>query len=125
MNPGEMNPEQTDLQWLAFQYIAGELSEGDMAEFEARLGSDQVAREAVAEAVELAELTALAENRSGEVLTVPVANTSKSTWSQFAWMACGAALCLLVVLFVQPMGLMNLVSVTDPNQSSGDLESPE
>jgi anti-sigma factor RsiW len=122
-----MNQEQTELQWLAFQYIAGELPDDDLAEFEARLASDQVARETVAHAVELAEITALAENRSGGELTVQPASMSKGTWSQVAWMACGAALCLLVVLFVQPMGLFGLASITDPNNSSGEsrLESPE
>jgi hypothetical protein len=43
----------TELDWLAFQYVVGELSGEVFAEFESRLLGDQQAREAVAAAVEL------------------------------------------------------------------------
>ncbi len=43
-----------DLAWLAFRYVAGDLGEAQAAVFERRLGDDQAAREAVAEAVMLA-----------------------------------------------------------------------
>ena len=43
-----------DLAWLAFRYVAGDLGEAQGAVFERRLGHDQEAREAVAEAILLA-----------------------------------------------------------------------
>ena len=58
---------QTELDWLAFRYVADELSSAERDEFELRLATDQTAREAVAAAVELlanvhrAEVTLLAE----------------------------------------------------------------
>jgi hypothetical protein len=58
---------QTELDWLAFRYVADELSSDERDEFELRLATDQSAREAVAAAVELlanvhrAEVTVLAE----------------------------------------------------------------
>lgn len=53
---------ERELFWLAFCYVAGELSDIDAEEFEVRLEADQAAREAVAQAVELA---AAAESASG------------------------------------------------------------
>lgn len=46
-------PMLDELDWLAFQYVIGELSEADRVAFELRLEDDQAAREAVARAVEL------------------------------------------------------------------------
>src|SRR4051794_2541727 len=43
-----------DLHWTAYLYMTGELPEDEEAAFELRLAEDQVAREAVAGAVELA-----------------------------------------------------------------------
>ena len=49
MKPGS----ETDLHWLAFLYVCGELSRADEAAFEGRLANDQAAREAVFSAAEL------------------------------------------------------------------------
>jgi hypothetical protein len=46
----------SELAWLAFRYITGELAPAEAAEFEVRLESDQAAREAVAAMVELAAM---------------------------------------------------------------------
>lgn len=53
--------EQDELAWLAFQYVAGELSVADADLFEERLADDQTAREAVAEAVALFHTVCAAE----------------------------------------------------------------
>jgi hypothetical protein len=60
-----LEPE-TDLHWTAFLYISGDLLAAEASSFEARLLDDQEAREAVAEAVELAGALAIvgAESRS-------------------------------------------------------------
>ena len=47
-----------NLLWHAFRYIADELSADETEQFEARLADDQVAREAVARAVELSQAIA-------------------------------------------------------------------
>ena len=51
---------KSDLPWLAFRYVAGELAGDEAAAFERRLDTDQGAREAVAEVVELSGAVALA-----------------------------------------------------------------
>jgi len=53
-DPNDNHGEDRDLAWLAFRYVAGELGAAQSAVFERRLGEDQVAREAVAEAVRIA-----------------------------------------------------------------------
>jgi hypothetical protein len=57
--PDAARTPDDDLDWTAFRYVAGELAPGEAAAFEARLGGDQPAREAVAAAVELAGAVAL------------------------------------------------------------------
>ena len=50
-----MSPEpEPDLAWTAFLYVSGDLAPDEAARFEARLDDDQMAREAVAAAIELA-----------------------------------------------------------------------
>jgi hypothetical protein len=49
-----------DLRWSAYRYAAAEMDEEECAAFEARLADDQLAREAVEEAVELRGAVALA-----------------------------------------------------------------
>jgi hypothetical protein len=44
-----------ELEWLAFRYVAGELTHEEESRFETRLAGDQAAREAVERAVELKE----------------------------------------------------------------------
>jgi hypothetical protein len=50
-----------ELDWLAFCYIAGEMSRDETAAFEQRLADEQEAREAVARAVELTRAIAAAK----------------------------------------------------------------
>ena len=45
--------QRDDLEWLAFRYVAAELSPGESREFERRLEQDQEAREAVGRLVEV------------------------------------------------------------------------
>jgi ferric-dicitrate binding protein FerR (iron transport regulator) len=45
--------QRDDLDWLAFRYVAAELSPGESREFERRLEQDQEAREAVGRLVEV------------------------------------------------------------------------
>jgi anti-sigma factor RsiW len=58
-----MTNNNTDepLDWLAFRYVAGELSSDETAAFEQRLADDQAACDAVVRAMQLCEAIALAE----------------------------------------------------------------
>ena len=47
--------DRQKLDWLAFQFVSGELADGDAAAFEARLAHDEAACSAVADAVLLCE----------------------------------------------------------------------
>lgn len=84
-------PDDPDLPWTAFRYIAGELPPEEAAAFEARLGDDQAAREAVAAAVELAGAVALL----GPVETIPMRPRRRVTRAT-AWVATGIAAGLLL-----------------------------
>lgn len=61
----------SELSWLALNYVCGELSADEAATFEQRLEHDQVAREAVAEAVELAGAFAQLPVSDLDVLPLP------------------------------------------------------
>lgn len=52
--------DRTELDWLAFQYVAGELSADEAEQFESRLLCDFAAAEAVSRAVALGEAVSLA-----------------------------------------------------------------
>lgn len=69
MSNFEQNREG-DREWLAFRYIAGELDDEQVAAFESELETSQVAREAVARAVELSQAIALAQSHEVEPLEV-------------------------------------------------------
>jgi hypothetical protein len=91
-----MGTDWTDLQWLAFCYIADELSADEAEVFEERLAADQEAREAVARAVELSQAVAALPRET--VCPSPAA----SPWRRrLAWMTVGAtAACLAFAVWL-------------------------
>lgn len=89
--------DENELDWLAFCYVAGELSGGEAEQFEAHLADDQAAREALARAVELSQAVAAVEAQS-EYLVTPRARI-KSDWNtRLSWMAIGGVASLLIAL---------------------------
>ena len=123
MNSDARARETADLDWLAFQYIAGELTDEQTRAFEGRLASDQEACEAVAAAVELSEITALVEKCPAYRVTakptphVPVTASSPLSWARsLAWMGCGAVACLLVVALAQRAGPPERLAENDLDQ---------
>lgn len=87
----------SDLDWLAFCYVANELSADERASFESRLADDQSACEAVARAVELVQAVALAETCERE-RPMPASITRRTTWPRrLAWMSVGASAALVLV----------------------------
>lgn len=110
MGTFQSNPNYDDQAWLAFRYVADELTAEEASTFELRLAEDQAAREAVAQAVELSAAVKLA---IGETIQSPepvvCVAEARGFWSQkawlqpAAWMAVGAAACLAaVVCFYRP-----------------------
>lgn len=94
--------QSNDLNWLAFAYVAGEMSADEAESFELRLADDQQAREAVARAVELTQVVAAAETHCEQSVTV--AHRQAPSWStRLAWMAIGGVAAVLVALFVSSM----------------------
>ncbi|MBX6311987.1 MAG: transposase [Isosphaeraceae bacterium] len=82
---------RTDLPWLAFRYVCGELDDRESAAFEARLDHDQAAREAVAEAVEL--IGAVVSAPRGLAGTVPVLSRRQRWGRVLAASVLAAAAC--------------------------------
>jgi hypothetical protein len=105
--------QQEPLAWLAYRYVADELSVGEAADFEERLAVDQAARETVAEVVRLsAAVQALPSDAFYDRELAP------SVWRQRAcWAALGAAACLLLTLGAQ--FLLGRASPTG-NQARGE-----
>ncbi|MFO0960072.1 MAG: hypothetical protein U0800_21990 [Isosphaeraceae bacterium] len=60
IDPDAEDP-RAELDWIAFRYLAGDLSEAERLAFDERMADDQQAREALAAAVELAGAVRLAE----------------------------------------------------------------
>jgi hypothetical protein len=81
-----------DREWLAFRYIAGELTDEELASFEAELESSQVAREAVARAVDLSQAIAIAESHQVELVEAASRVVARKSWIYgIGWMGAGAA----------------------------------
>src|SRR5262245_16159830 len=91
-----------ELAWLAFRFIAGEMTADETTAFELRLADDQAAREAVAAAVELFHAVCAAEAAEP---VVAVAAKERSTWSQkVTWVASGAVAAALLVMVSLNLG---------------------
>lgn len=119
--------EQNELDWLAFQYVAGELDADAAVAFELRMAQEQSVREATARAVELTQLVAAAESQfadlrcsdpeTGEV--APAEKRAVAWGTRLSWMAIGGLLSLLVAVFVSSGRFGTLPTVE--NGANGDL----
>ena len=126
---------KSELLWLSFRYVSGELTGDDAQDFERRLDTDQEAREAVAEAVELIGAVAA---QGPAVVAIP---RTPSLRRRLVTAAVALAACLLVALGLKvashPGGPFGTRSVDDPNrdvaltwsglrtgEDAGDADSP-
>lgn len=120
--PDQRQPDtESDLFWLAFRYVEGELSPQEAAQFELRLDDEQAARQAVAEAAELAMAVCHAANsadkpaadlsslRAAEPSPLQGAElspasrdwSSSRTWSAPAvWLSFGTAACIALAMTI-------------------------
>jgi hypothetical protein len=112
--------DESGLEWQAFLYASGDLSPAESAAFEAKLESDQAAREALAEAVRTTELISQAHCQPATVR-----RAYRSHWiSQAGWMSVGAAACLLLVVGVQTVRRSNLdASWLSSNDAPADVSA--
>src|SRR5262245_34308227 len=101
-----------ELHWLAFRYVAGEMTAAEEESFEQQLADDQEAREAVAQVVELNEAIRLAATKP---VVAPRRRFPLLTLHPVAW-AAGLAASLLVVF-----GLYWLISINSrPSNTNGN-----
>jgi len=91
----------SDLDWLAFRYVAGELTADEALRFEHTLAEDQAAREAVAAAVELGSAVC---SVYAQPIHQPSIDRSPGMLRPAAWMSVGAAVSLAIVLAWQIFG---------------------
>lgn len=91
-NSAQATDRADELNWLAFRYVANELSGDERDAFELRLVEEQAAREAVAAAVELSQAVLLVEESAVRPAPAP-----RSWRLAAAWMSLGACVCLAVV----------------------------
>lgn len=106
-----------DLAWKAFRYIAGEMNPDEVVDFEDRLGEDQAARDAVADAVELTQATCAA------LAPQPMRSTADSHAVSTWWygVAAGVAACLLVMFAIgQLIRPANQAATADSDEPSGE-----
>ena len=85
-----------ELSWLAFRYIADELSAEQRDTFEQRLAVDQQAREEVARAVEMTQAVACVHAQAPAVSLRPRRWLRPVTWTV------AAAAVLLIAVFIVP-----------------------
>jgi hypothetical protein len=89
----------SDLFLLAVRYIAGELPDDELAAFESRLEHDQAAREAVAQAVELAGAVARLPAATPDLLpTIP----PRKRWQRVGALAAAACLAVAAGVVLRP-----------------------
>jgi hypothetical protein len=88
---------QSQLDWSAFCYAAGELSQAESEQFEARLADDQQAREALARAVELTQAVVAAESQA-ESFVVPARRHAADWSTRLSWMAIGGLASVVIAL---------------------------
>lgn len=80
--PSEFDREELD--WLAFRYVAGELTEIEAAQFEERLGTHQAAREAVARNVELSSILSRTLSETPKPVVPTVERGTSRLWSNIS-----------------------------------------
>lgn len=98
------NEPANEIDWLAFRYVANEMSNNEREQFEERLFDDQAAREAVASAVELTQTIAGIETVEHSVRVATRESNGKRPWQRATWIAAAIAGCLAIVLGWQLVG---------------------
>ncbi|QDU27817.1 hypothetical protein ETAA8_29080 [Anatilimnocola aggregata] len=97
--PNQPNIEpQDELAWLAFRYVAGELTAAETEQFELQLAVDQRARETLAQTVELYHAVAAAESLPTIAACEPARRQTTSRTQQVAWISAGVSAATLLLM---------------------------
>ena len=121
---------EADPGFVAFRYVAGELTDAEAAAFEERLAVDQAAREAVARAVEIAQaVTVLGPQAqtAGRVRSVADLGAKPGKPRRAAIVAVVAAACVALAVAFSPFRGSQPVGeeqVENSERSSGQRERP-
>ena len=114
------------LDWSAFCYAAGEMSAAEAAEFEARLADDQLAREALAQAVELTQAVAAAETQLDSVVLPSgreAFHRSAGDWNlRVSWMAIGGLAALVLAILWSGTLESSLKTISKGRRSADQYE---
>lgn len=104
MNPTKSepdNPADSDLNWIAFQYITNELSADDSLQFESQLAENQLAREALAQATRL--MAGLHSIESVPATVTPQVQTVAPSRSlKWVVVSCSVAVMLFLAISLLP-----------------------
>jgi hypothetical protein len=104
MNPNKEN-HRSELDWTAFCYATGELCAAEGEAFELRLAGDQLAREALAQAVELVQVVAAAESQASDFVRPVIAHRENSNSGfSFSWLAVGGVAAVLLAIVCGVVG---------------------
>lgn len=116
------NTDNRDIHWESFRYIAGEMSPSEVEAFELLLAEDQLAREAVAAAVEMTQ--AVSASYESQPVT-PAGDLYTGSTFRSAWLgiALGSAACLFIMLGVQQVPQDNK-QATENSQEQTDVLKP-
>ena len=111
----------SDLQWLAYRYATGEMSNEEESSFELRLVEDQAAREAVAGAVQLHDALAAAGSDS---MTVGVASR---VWQRVAAAVAVVAAAAVCIVLAQPNAVTSDQQrpLSGPSQPIASVDQPQ
>jgi hypothetical protein len=105
---------EVDVDWLAFQYIADELTDDDRTTFEQRLANDDQACEAVARAVKVTQTLVAANTVDHLAETVLVTTAQRAAWWRRASLvAMVTTACLALVLVYQGVKLHSARTADD------------
>jgi anti-sigma factor RsiW len=119
-----------DLNWLAFRYVAGELSTDELLAFETRMEADQDAREAVAQTTALTCFIASAdevrvdrEPASARALVSPVTSAPSPRESSRGWaisLAVSAVLLLSITQLPRPENAEQFATLSGHEATAAD-----
>ena len=115
-HPGQPETESraTDLDWLAFRYISGEMAASEADQFESLLADDQAARDAVVRAVELSQAVLATQSMPQSEPIGLLSAVSQGWMQQVTWISTSVAALLLVAL------ALNFGQRPTPRQSDSD-----
>jgi len=127
--PGEFD----DVAWAAMQYLLGELSGTESDAFEQRMEADQSAREALTQAVGLAETIVAAEAPSPNLAAAPVTpgrltagqsevrNGAAGASASVSWSAVAVAACIAITAVAYHFSNIG----SSPSRNNGPMAASE